>query len=475
MADDEEFATAELPEEDWLGSMAGPTGTSSGLVVEGGDTYIEPPSPYGVKLDTWGKRRGEEISKQKEFLPLNLKPEDAADLFGMSFEMEPELTENCDNQNKKEFLQALNENPDYHALHSDTNLDVLASELASLKFGTEYTTFVKEREKQQKQKGKGQDGPPSAKEQLANEMQAMGAANKAVQQAAADVQDLKDMQEAMGIGKDDGQGGKVNSADLKKQFLKLKNDHDLKRICELAGKYRMVARSKQRQKVTHGSDDMVGIVMGGDIEHLLASELAMLGNPLFKLDAQRRLIEKQMMCRDYRAIEHVAKGPIIIVIDESGSMGGERIQNAKAMALAMAWVAKHQGRWCGMVGFSSRNQLRTIALPPRNWPTGEILDWLSKFLNGGTHLPIEKMPEIYTQLGAVKGKTDIVIITDGEAEQPGVNELQAFSRWKQEVQAKVIGISIADESRALKSISEEYFRISSLNVNDEAVGKALSV
>jgi uncharacterized protein with von Willebrand factor type A (vWA) domain len=479
----EEEVPIEQASEDWLQEITGSSGSAtSGLVIEGENIKeVEPPSPYCVKLDQWGKRRGAELNKAKEFAPLGLKDEDVADLHGMSFEMEPELLENCSDPHKKEFINALNENPDYQALHNNTCFDTLASELASLHFGGQYSTFVKKREEQQKkrdqqEKKTGKPCPePSGKEKLQQEMEAMGAANKAVQQAAEEIQDLRDMQEAMGIGKEDGGGGNINTAELKKQFLKLKNDTNLKAITDLAGKYRNMARAKQRNKVTHGYDDMIGVELGGDLHRMLASELAMFCDEDMELDALRRFMERGMMCREYRAIEKVAKGPIMVGIDESGSMSGDRIQNAKAMALAMAFIAKQQGRWCGLFGWSSRNQIRMLALPPKNWPTGTILDWLSKMLNGGTHLPIEKMPEIYSQLGAQKGKTDIIIITDGEAEQHNPQELERFKNWKQEVSAKTIGISIAANSNALKAISDEYYQITSMSVDNEAVGKALSI
>jgi uncharacterized protein with von Willebrand factor type A (vWA) domain len=201
----------------------------------------------------------------------------------------------------------------------------------------------------------------------------------------------------------------------------------------------------------------------------------MMGDEDLEADAVRRFVEKQMLCRDYNAVKKVSKGPVIFAIDESGSMAGDKIVKAKAMALAMAWVAKAQNRWCGLIGWSSRNQVRWMALPPKSWPTGELLKWLSAFLNGGTHLPIEKMPEIYEQLGAQRGKTDIVIITDGEAEMNDAAALQRFTAWKKEVSAKIIGISIQEDSNGLKAISDDYYRITNLSVTDAAVGEALSI
>ena len=39
------------------------------------------------------------------------------------------------------------------------------------------------------------------------------------------------------------------------------------------------------------------------------------------------------------------KGPVIVCTDESGSMHGEKNHTSKALALAMAWVARRQKRW----------------------------------------------------------------------------------------------------------------------------------
>ena len=65
-------------------------------------------------------------------------------------------------------------------------------------------------------------------------------------------------------------------------------------------------------------------------------ELARLTVPELELDALRRIVERQAQCREYHAVEPVGKGPVIIALDESGSMSGEKIHTAKALALAIA-------------------------------------------------------------------------------------------------------------------------------------------
>jgi len=62
--------------------------------------------------------------------------------------------------------------------------------------------------------------------------------------------------------------------------------------------------------------------------------------------------EHQALCREHHAVEPAGKGPVIAVVDESGSMQGAKAETAKALALALAWVARRQRRWWARRGGS---------------------------------------------------------------------------------------------------------------------------
>ena len=155
-------------------------------------------------------------------------------------------------------------------------------------------------------------------------------------------------------------------------FRRVRADPGLRRICDLAGRFRRVAQSKQRLKTGHGLDDVVGVEPGGDVGRLLPSELAKLMVPELELDALRRVVEGQALCREHHAVEPVGKGPVIVCVDESGSMSGEKVHTAKALALALAWVARSQRRWCGLVAYSGDSGERLLALPPGRWDEGRL-------------------------------------------------------------------------------------------------------
>src|SRR6185295_8006150 len=126
-------------------------------------------------------------------------------------------------------------------------------------------------------------------------------------------------------------------------------------------------------------DDIVGVDLSGDLGRVLPHELMKVTTSPFELEALRRLVERQLMSREHNASEPVGKGPIVVVLDESGSMAGEPIHSAKAIALALAWIARQQNRWCALVAYSGDSGERLLPLPPGRWNDETLADWLSAF------------------------------------------------------------------------------------------------
>jgi uncharacterized protein with von Willebrand factor type A (vWA) domain len=259
-------------------------------------------------------------------------------------------------------------------------------------------------------------------------------------------------------------------------YRRVRSNPTLRRICELAGRYRRVAMSKQRQKATHSLDDMVGVTLDGDLGRLLPVELAKLALPELELDALRRIVERQAMCRDYRGFEPVAKGPVIVVIDESGSMQGQKVHTAKALALALAWVARHQKRWIALVAYSGSSGERLLALPPGRWDEAALMDWLCEFIGRGSSLdvPLQEMPDYYRRLNAPRGKTDLIFITDALCRVPE-EVAERFLAWKQQARARLISLVIDSEPGDLAPLSDEAHQVGSLAVTEEAVERVLSI
>jgi uncharacterized protein with von Willebrand factor type A (vWA) domain len=237
-----------------------------------------------------------------------------------------------------------------------------------------------------------------------------------------------------------------------------------------------VAQSKQRQKAAHGADEVVGVEPGGDLTRVLPSELVKLTSPELELDTLRRLAERQILCREVRAAEPVGRGPVLVCVDESGSMEGEKAHAAKALALALAWVARRQRRWAGLVAYSGDSGERLLALPPGRWDEAALAGWLTAFLGRGSDLdvPLRELPRMYTQIGAPEGKTDVVLVTDCRCRVPPAVR-DAFLAWKKSASARVLTLFVGDAPGDLAQVSDELYRAAALDPAGEAVGRVLSL
>ena len=229
-------------------------------------------------------------------------------------------------------------------------------------------------------------------------------------------------------------------------------------------------------KAAHGRDDVVGVGPGGDIGRLLPVELARLTVPEFELDALRRIAERQALCREYSAAEPAGRGPVIVSVDESGSMQGVKAETAKALALAVAWVARRQRRWVGLVAYSGDSGERLLTLPPGRWDELALADWVSAFLGRGSSLdvPVRELPDYYRRLGAPIGVTDVLFVTDAQCRIP-IDVAARFNAWRRSVKARVVSLVISSDPGDLSAVSDECHRVAELAPDDPAVGRVLSI
>lgn len=446
-------------------------------------------SENALEVDEWGMRRGRDLADGNERVMRAVAGDAAAaaDFFAAGFDPDPRPTPACTDPARHQFVKQLLETPEYRALHASTMLDDAASEIAAVHFAEQCAALKKERDKGKPApggKGRPDRGGGGARsggkpDGMAEEMATLRAVGRALAEAAKDVEECKEAAAACGMGA--GGAGEHDPRRVAELYKRVRNNPTLRRICELAGRYRRVAQSKQRMKSTHGWDDLVGVEPAGEVARLLPHELAKLAVPELELDTLRRLAERQTLCREYRSVEPAGKGPVIVAVDESGSMSGNKGHTAKALALAMAWVARQQRRWCSLVAYSGDSGERLLALPPGRWDDAALTDWLVGFIGGGSDIdvPVREMPRMYAQLKAPPGVTDLVFLTDAICRLPA-EVRDRFLAWKKAARCRLVTLVVrpADRDRPagdIALISDEVHFVPSLDASEEAVGRVLSI
>lgn len=456
-------------------------------------TSTGPVGETALKLDKWALRRGEDCLKRSSRIRAvadklggdNTAVANAvADFHGAAFESKPVCNDSCTDKDRHDFVAQLLETPEYIALHKRTALKATLAEIAATEYAEQFAKFKGEREEREERKKKNPDKPTrkigerrgrlDPCEGMKEELSLAGAVADALEAATEAVEEVEEAAAACGMGP--GSPGKVDPARIAAIYERVRNSSDLRRIVDLAGRFRRLAQSKQRTKVVHGNDELVGVNLDDKIPRLLPHEIAQLAIPELEDDFLRRLVEKQTLCREYKGVEKVAKGPIIVSVDESGSMRGEKAHTAKALALAMAWVARTQKRWIGLVAYSGDSGMRFLALPPGAWDEMKLLDWLEGFIGMGSSLdvPVREMPDIYKRIGAPKGKTDVLFLTDALCRIPS-DIVDSFNAWKKEANAKLTTLIIDSKPGDLTLVSDEVHEVAGINVENEAVKEVVAI
>ena len=421
-------------------------------------------SPTALKLDQWSLRKGNELLVESPRLrKLNLSAACVSDLHAAAFLPNPELEDSCRDPLRKEFIQELLSTPTYQSLHESTKLNTVAAEIAACSFAEQFHLLAaRAPDPSQPSKPEGCD------------VAVIASASRAAKDAVEGVQELESVTQAMGMGA--GEPGSSDVSAIASVFKAARSNKALMRICALAGRYKQLAQGLHKARSKNGFEEVTGLESGGDISRLVPSELMKLGIPELELDFLRRFVEKQTLCREFDAAEKIGLGPIVIVIDSSGSMVGHRNESAKAIALTLAWIARKQGRWCGLVAFSGGTGHRVLSLPPERWNQVDLLDWLQSFLGGGSDqdVPVGEMAAIFKEIGAPVGNTDLIYVTDAEL-RISDKKASAFKDWKASVQARLISLVLNTEPGDLKSISDEVHIISSLDPNEMGIKKVFSL
>ncbi len=291
-----------------------------------------------------------------------------------------------------------------------------------------------------------------------------------IAQASQDISDAKDACSALGWGDQTGMGGGKRDPGVSLALArKVKNSDRLRRIVELAGRMIMTSRAKRATRSEYARSEIVGVEQTGEIANLLPVEMMALTHPLLKLDLFRKLVERNALGYRMRGKQPEAKGPIVIMIDQSGSMSGDPDCWSKAIALALLDSARTQNRAFGIVLYDSAVGMSRLFPDPKKADPIAILDLLSSFSGGGTSFaePMDHALNWIAASGTFK-RADIVHITDGSAD---CSRAKAAMTRADLLGAHVYGIQIGASygSSALREWSHEVTTINDVRADGPAI------
>ncbi len=232
-------------------------------------------------------------------------------------------------------------------------------------------------------------------------------------------------------------------------------------IARLAGKMINTALDKQRTRVLHPPDEVVGVTTGSDLMHLLPSELMLLGDEVYDMYFYMKYIEKSLMQLDMVGHEKQDKGPIQLVVDTSNSMTDPLTQEpdmsvftkeiwSKAVALALLVIARKQGRDLALTYFGTIGQIKTFVFLKGQAQTETAFAAMEFFYNSGTVFT-EWMEQSLTIAEQSRFQnSDTIVISDGDAFAPK-HKIDAYNTRRQAIQMHSYGVLLATRQEVRRS------------------------
>lgn len=199
---------------------------------------------------------------------------------------------------------------------------------------------------------------------------------------------------------------------------------------------RRLEEERLEVRTPHVPAETRGVERSGEIARMLPVEASMLGHPTLRFLWHARRAERALLTYRVEGVETESvwverevmeeaegrkprpeRGPILAVIDTSGSMNGLPERVAKAIVLEAVRTAHAEKRRCFLYAYSGPGQVleHELSLSPEG--LGRLLVFLSQSFGGGTD--IGAMTTVVERLRQTTwSKADVVLVTDGEWSAP---------------------------------------------------------
>lgn len=267
---------------------------------------------------------------------------------------------------------------------------------------------------------------------------------------------------ALGAG-DSGSAGR--SLELGRRLARNPN---LRKLSHLLGRMREQALALRHRLFERRNEEVFEVTLGSDLGRMLPQEMVSLHQPALRRDWQRRFVEGELLQYQLRGTDERGRGPMIVCLDVSSSMAGEKEVWSKAVTLTLLDIARRERRRFRAILFSSAEMgLKTFDLNGGERYLSDLagaLDLADYFPGGGTDFerPLDAAVECLADSRFRKG--DVVLVTDGEC-RVGEEWRERFLDEKKRLDFSLYAILIdvgGSTAETVDALSDRTSRVSDL-------------
>jgi len=210
--------------------------------------------------------------------------------------------------------------------------------------------------------------------------------------------------------------------------------------------------------------EMHSVFTSGDLQYILPSELVKLRDPALKCLFMARWAEGKLLTYQLSGKSRQdtgrerPRGPVVALVDTSGSMNGTPETMAKAVVLAAAKQALKSGRGMRVILFSSTGQSHAIDLSGQRTMAEEFLEFLRNGFGGGTDFDTALGSGIDALKDVRYENADLLFITDGLSKVTDDRLLREWESLRHDRGTRIFSIVIGnDNAGGLEKISDHTF------------------
>jgi uncharacterized protein with von Willebrand factor type A (vWA) domain len=291
------------------------------------------------------------------------------------------------------------------------------------------------------------------------------ALREAIKQESKKLEEGQELYESLFPGFDNSQAqcpfGDNNFSQYQEVSQLIANNSYLKKILLLAGRFKRVQNQYLKTIVKEVFSEITNIEVGSELARLLPAALVPLIDPELEIIFQKEYIEQTLLQYQLKSNEkdHHERGPVIVLLDLSGSMKGTRDIWAKAMLLTTLSYAHSQNRPCQVVTYNTTVQSQHTFCPKDPFDYKEFISIISRQPKGGTDCWEAMLKAMHlVQRDKIFEKADICLYSDGMENDFKENRIDIINRFKQKTNSRIILYDLSFDSSS-KSLNSSVFPI----------------
>lgn len=390
------------------------------------------------------KYRGEKVLKLVQLLTqppgsAGIDPVLAIDTYYALYLPAPLVDESSGNELSKLVVKAIISSETGQRLRAKTVLDNLMSTIASVL----YLVKLQERSSQTR----AENGPKHSLGALAE------TAEQTISDVLSEVEDVSRVRLAL-EGFEPGTVSVFTLEDYSLELLRLAREADVKAILDVVMGIRDWRAFSARNYRRFKRGEKLGYEHGADIERMSPRNL-LYGEDVF----YTRLAEGRLLL--YSKVLKESAGPLYVLLDKSGSMEGEKMTWAKAVALAVYIKAIRARReFCVRFFDSQPYNLMRVSKNPKSSEAIRVFEYLARVKSaGGTDIT----RALLTALADIEQNhltgSSVVLITDGIDRVSGHPIKQALKKTR----SFLVTVMVKGDNTSLAELSTEYLKVVKLD------------